>query len=219
MSPAPELRVLCVSGPSGSGKTTLVRRLLSALPSSLAPVAVIKHTHHAIDWHPAGKDSGVLWEAGPSALCVAGPDQTALFLRSDRGDEALPSEATADAAPPLAETPDGPAPDDPSAVPTRRLVRACRRLRGDARLALAEGFGEARAPKVWTAAGPPDGAIGPGVRAAVVPARHAAAWAERHPELAVHRRGEIGEIARRLAGLAEPLPAIAGPAAGRDGHS
>lgn len=194
----PGPRVLRVSGPSGSGKTSLLLRLLPRLPVSAREVGLVKHTHHAVDWHPAGKDSRLLWDADPGALCVAGPDQAALFLPDGgREDDPGPREAR-----------DG---SDPAGDATRRLVRACRRLPGRLRLILAEGFREARAPGIWTAAAPPDGpGPGPAIRAAVVPASAVAAWQAARPELEVHPREAAAELADRVVGWAAPLSELSG---------
>ena len=174
-------RVLCVAGDSGSGKTALLRRLLRRLDLPPDRVGVVKHTHHRIDWHPAGKDSALLWEAGPGALCVAGPDQSALFVRRDGGAEEA----------------------------TRRLVEACRRLPPGIRLVLAEGFRDARAPKVWTAAGGPPGPDPPavGIRAVVAPGDRAGAWRALLPEAEVMDPAEAAEaLAPRAEAWAAPLP-------------
>lgn len=180
-------RVLCVSGASGSGKTTLVRRLLACLPAPPDEIAVVKHTHHAIDWHPPGKDSDLLWDAGPAALAVAGPGQTALFERG------------------------GVAGDDGGAAAGRRLARVCRRLPSGVRLVLAEGFRGAGAPKLWTAAGPP----GPDrlprrVVAVVVPAAHRGRWTEEHGGPEVFSRAEADAIAARVGEWAAPVSEISG---------
>lgn len=192
MTDGGRLRVLCVSGDSGSGKTALIRRLVPCLPRPPGRIGVVKHTHHAVDWHPDGKDSRALWEAGPGALCVAGPDQTAVFLRVDG------TGATRDAG-----------------AATRRLAGACRRLPPEVRLVLAEGFRRARAPTLWTAAGPPGRAApGPEVVGAVVPGEHRSAWAERHPGLPVHGRGDVEAIAARVADAAAPLEELETEASG-----
>jgi molybdopterin-guanine dinucleotide biosynthesis protein len=208
----PPARVLCVSGDSGSGKTALIRRLLPRLARPRDEIAVVKHTHHAIDWHPAGKDSAALWDAGPAVLAVAGPDQTAMFER----EAAAPSSARpAASAPP--ETREGettgrggdgaPAADpDARAAATRRLVRVCRRLPAGIRLVLAEGFRDARAPALWTAAGPPGpGRVPPGVVAAVVPAGDRERWTERHAGTEVLSREDADAIAARVGDWAEPV--------------
>lgn len=209
MSPPPGARVLCVAGPSGSGKTELLRRLLPHLPVPLARVGVLKHTHHALDWHPAGKDSGVLWEAGPAALGVAGPDQTAVFIRTGR---VGPGRGPAPEGDGAREDSDGgaPAADEPAARATRKLAAACRRLPRGLELILAEGYRAARAPTIWTAAGPPDAAPpGPGVRAVVVPEDRAAAWAAAHPGAEVRSREEVEDLAERVPGWAVPVAALA----------
>lgn len=197
MSPPAEPRVLCVAGPSGGGKTTLLRRLLPRLPVPRERIGVVKHTHHAVDWHPAGKDSGALWDAGPAALCVAGPGQTAVFRRAGRADAA-------------GERADGGGSGRPG-DPTRALAAACRALPDGLRLVLAEGFRRARVPKIWTAAGPPEpedrgpDAPGPGVRAVVVPRAAVPAWEEALPGTEVRARERAAGLAERVPGWARPL--------------
>lgn len=187
-------RVLCVAGDSDSGKTRLLADLLPRLPLPPDRVGILKHTHHAVDWHPAGKDSARLWAAGPGALAVAGPDQTALFVRRE-------GEAARD--------PD----EEVAAASTRRLAEGCRRMPAGIRLVLAEGFRAARAPKIWTAAGGPDAEPpAPGVRAVVAPREHAAAWREALPGTEVLDPAEAAEaLAPRAeawsAALSELTPA------------
>lgn len=215
MTSPPGPRVLCVAGPSGSGKTRLLRRLLPRLPLPPDRVGVLKHTHHALDWHPAGKDSAVLWAAGPAALGVAGPDQTAVFIRTGRprpgrASASEPDSAQEGSAP---GDPDGEAapPDEPADRATRELAAACRRLPGELELILAEGYRTARAPTIWTAAGPPDSAPpAPGVRAVVVPAGRTAAWAAAHPEAEVRSREEAGDLAARVPAWAVPVAELEG---------
>lgn len=199
MTDAPSARVLCVSGDSGTGKTTLVRHLLARLPRPLAETAVVKHTHHPVDWHPAGKDSALLWDAGPEALAVAGPDQTALFERAGR-----PGNDGGDGG----RRRDG---DDAGTAATRRLARVCRRLPPEVRLVLAEGFRDARAPKIWTVAGPPGpGRPPPGVVAVVAPAAHRDRWREEHGATEVFARDEADAVAARVGEWAAPVAGLTG---------
>lgn len=187
-------RVLCISGRSDSGKTTLIRDLLPRLDVPPDRIGIVKHTHHRIDWHPSGKDSGRLWSAGPGALCVTGPEQSAVFVR-EAEDDGVGRGGTGG--------------DDDRATPEaalRPLVRACRRLPPQVRLVLAEGFRQAPAPKIWTAAEPPGSdPLPPAVRAVVTPAGLRAPWAEAHPDRAVHGRDEVAEIAARVAEWAVPV--------------
>lgn len=220
MTGPPPARVLRVSGDSGSGKTTLIRRLLVRLPRPPGEIAVVKHTHHAIGWHPAGKDSAELWDAGPGALAVAGPDQTAMFERrepagpsggpaaSGARDGAEPSGADGTSAHRDGAAPGG---DGDPAAATRRLVRVCRRVPARIRLILAEGFRHARAPGLWTAAGPPGPApVPPGAVAVVVPAEHRGPWAEEHGGTEVFSRREVDAIAARVEEWAAPVGELPG---------
>jgi len=59
-----EVFVLGVAGRSGSGKTTLIERLLPLLKGQGLRVAVIKHTHHDLEFDVPGKDSYRFKQAG-----------------------------------------------------------------------------------------------------------------------------------------------------------
>ncbi len=59
-----EILVLGVAGRSGSGKTTLIERLLPLLKGQGLRVAVIKHTHHDLEFDVPGKDSYRFKRAG-----------------------------------------------------------------------------------------------------------------------------------------------------------
>lgn len=176
-------RVLCVAGESGSGKTTLIRRLVGRLPVPPHRMGLVKHTHHPIDWHPAGKDSGVLWDRGPAALGVAGPDQTALFLRHDVDPHAGPGRPDA----------------------TRRLIGTCRRLPGDLELVLAEGFEGADAPTLWMAGPTVEDPAVPGLRAVAATAEERGAWEAHGPDVPVLVRDDVDVLAARVMEWAVPL--------------
>lgn len=179
-------RILCFAGPSGSGKTTLIRRLVDRLPVPPRRTGLLKHTHHRIDWHPAGTDSAMLWDRGPGALGVAGPDQTAVFLPSVGGSGHR-----------LGGTP-----------PTRRLIRACRRLPDDLELVLAEGFSDAEAPTVWTVDEPGAAPSVPGLRGLAVAAEHLDAWSEDEVGVPVFSRDDLQRLAARVMDWAAPLSSL-----------
>lgn len=184
------MKVLCVSGPSGSGKTTLLERLVPLLPLPPARIALLKHTHHRLDWHPEHKDSTRMWRTGAAAVGVVDPGQAAFFQR--RGEEA-------------------PEDRDRPAWSTLDLMSACHRLPGAVELVLAEGWTGARAPRIWVTRHGPDEADGPppGTRAVVtVPERRAAweAWAVgSDAPLPVHGRDDVETLAGRVLRWAVPV--------------
>ncbi|MCK9189343.1 molybdopterin-guanine dinucleotide biosynthesis protein B [Acidithiobacillus sp.] len=67
------MKTLCVIGYSGSGKTTLLCALIPLLRGYGLKVAVVKSTHHDVDWDVPGKDSYRLREAGADAVLLQGP--------------------------------------------------------------------------------------------------------------------------------------------------
>ncbi|MEN8144170.1 MAG: molybdopterin-guanine dinucleotide biosynthesis protein MobB [Gemmatimonadota bacterium] len=134
------LRLLCVAGASGTGKTTLLERLLDHLPTDRGRVALLKHTHHELDWHPPGKDSTRFWQAGAGVVVVVDPVQKASFTR-----------ATDDSNRPSARGAGGDGSD--SLLQTRSLLDACSALPGSIEIVLAEGWTNSLAPKVWFAGG------------------------------------------------------------------
>jgi molybdopterin-guanine dinucleotide biosynthesis protein B len=56
--------VIGIAGRSGSGKTTLIERLLPLLSERGLRIAVIKHTHHDLEFDVPGKDSYRFKRAG-----------------------------------------------------------------------------------------------------------------------------------------------------------
>src|SRR5512146_3339822 len=65
------MHVIGFAGYSGSGKTTLIERLLPRLVAHGLDVAVIKHTHHDVDWDVPGKDSWRHRQAGARQVLLA----------------------------------------------------------------------------------------------------------------------------------------------------
>lgn len=203
------MRVLCVSGPSGSGKTTLMERLLPLLPLPPTRVALLKHTHHRLDWHPVEKDSTRMWETGAAAVGVVDPAQSAFFHRRE-------DEAPADRSRPAWSTLD--------------LVAACHRLPGAVELVLAEGWSGARAPRIWmTGAEPGAGDDPPPVTRAVVTVGDRLdawrAWAGEgrsapggaDSTLAVLARDEVEPLAERVLRWAVPVAELPLGPTGRHG--
>ncbi len=69
------MKTLGVIGYSGSGKTTLLCAIIPLLRATGVRVAVVKSTHHAVDWDTPGKDSYRLREAGAEAVLLQGPQR------------------------------------------------------------------------------------------------------------------------------------------------
>ena len=69
------MKALGVVGYSGSGKTTLLCALIPLLRGYGLKVAVVKSTHHDVDWDTPGKDSYRLREAGADAVLLQGPNR------------------------------------------------------------------------------------------------------------------------------------------------
>lgn len=184
-------RVLCVCGPSGAGKTTLVRGLLPRLSPGPERIGILKHTHHALEWHPEGTDSGRLWEAGPAAVCVTGPDQHACFTRRPTGARAPDGDGRREGA-------DRGKEGSPSAdAPTAELLSALDLLPPGLALVLAEGFHRALAPKLWVAADSPrpDRRLPEGVFAVAVAEDVRAAWKRAAGDVPVYGRNALGGLA------------------------
>ncbi|MFC7420450.1 molybdopterin-guanine dinucleotide biosynthesis protein B [Iodobacter arcticus] len=72
-------RVLGIAGWSGSGKTTLIEKLLPELAQLGLSVSVIKHTHHAVQFEPEGKDTTRFRAAGAGEVLLASPQGFALL--------------------------------------------------------------------------------------------------------------------------------------------
>lgn len=184
------MKVLCVSGPSGSGKTTLVERLVPLLPLPPERIALLKHTHHRLDWHPDGKDSTRMWETGAAAVGVVDPGQAAFFQRGG------------------AESPED---RDRPAWNTFQLVSACHRLPGGVEVVLAEGWSAARAPRIWVTASEPGAGDDPPpvTRAVVTVAGRLEAWRawaeEGGAPLPVHERDRVEALAGRVLRWAAPV--------------
>jgi len=72
-----------VTGRSGAGKTTLLERLIPEMKRRGWRVGAIKHTHHAPDYDPRGKDSSRLFESGAEVVALASASE--LVVRSQVG--------------------------------------------------------------------------------------------------------------------------------------
>ena len=72
-------KVLGLAGWSGSGKTTLLEALLPQLRAAGLRVAVIKHSHHAIEFDTPGKDSYRHRAAGAAQVMLLGEHGLAVY--------------------------------------------------------------------------------------------------------------------------------------------
>lgn len=64
---------------SGTGKTTLLEQLIPRLIAQGVQIAVVKHSHHDIEFDKPGKDSYRLRKAGACQLLLAGTQRAVLF--------------------------------------------------------------------------------------------------------------------------------------------
>lgn len=80
--------VLGVAGYSGSGKTTLLEKIIPLLCAAGVDVAVIKHTHHDVDWDQPGKDSWRHRQAGARQVLLAGAQRRLLVETLPQGNDA-----------------------------------------------------------------------------------------------------------------------------------
>ncbi|MDN0075387.1 molybdopterin-guanine dinucleotide biosynthesis protein B [Crenobacter sp. SG2303] len=65
------MQVIGFAGYSGSGKTTLLEKMIPRLVAAGLDVAVVKHTHHDVDWDVPGKDSYRHRQAGARQVMLA----------------------------------------------------------------------------------------------------------------------------------------------------
>lgn len=80
-------RVFGIVGRSGSGKTTLIEAMIPWFKDQGLEVAVIKHSHHNLQFEPPQKDSSKFRAAGAREVIVASPYHYALFHNLDGQDE------------------------------------------------------------------------------------------------------------------------------------
>jgi len=69
------MQILAISGYSGCGKTTLITKLIPLLHAQGLRLAVIKHTHHNVEWDAPGKDSWRHREAGAEQVMLVTPER------------------------------------------------------------------------------------------------------------------------------------------------
>jgi molybdopterin-guanine dinucleotide biosynthesis protein B len=70
MTESVKIPVIGIAGRSGSGKTTLIEGLIPLLRKAGISVAVIKHTHHDLEFDVPGKDSYRFKLAGASTAVL-----------------------------------------------------------------------------------------------------------------------------------------------------
>lgn len=72
-------RVFGIVGRSGSGKTTLIEAMVAWFKTQNLKVAVIKHSHHYLQFEPPQKDSARFRSAGAQEVIIASPYHYALI--------------------------------------------------------------------------------------------------------------------------------------------
>ena len=82
-------RVFGIVGRSGSGKTTLIEAMIPWFRQQGLHVAVIKHSHHNLQFEPPHKDSSRFRSAGALEVVVASPYHYALFHNLEHQDEPM----------------------------------------------------------------------------------------------------------------------------------
>jgi molybdopterin-guanine dinucleotide biosynthesis protein MobB len=75
--------VVGIVGQSGSGKTLLLERLIPEVKKRGWRVGAIKHTHHAFDYDPQGKDSARLFQSGAHVVAFASSAEVVVRKRID----------------------------------------------------------------------------------------------------------------------------------------
>lgn len=80
-------RVFGIVGRSGSGKTTLIEAMIPWFKAQDLQVAVVKHSHHNLQFEPPHKDSSRFRSAGAREVIVASPYHYALFHNLDQQQE------------------------------------------------------------------------------------------------------------------------------------
>jgi len=75
---------VAVVGRSGSGKTTLIEALIPELARRGRRVGAVKHTHHAFDLDPSGKDSWRLFHAGAPVVAFSSTAQLVVMRHLER---------------------------------------------------------------------------------------------------------------------------------------
>ncbi|MDH3355502.1 MAG: molybdopterin-guanine dinucleotide biosynthesis protein B [Chromatiales bacterium] len=75
--------LLAFSAYSGSGKTTLLEKVVPELRKLGLRIAMVKHTHHKVDFDQPGKDSYRMREAGANPVMVASKKRWALFFEHE----------------------------------------------------------------------------------------------------------------------------------------
>ncbi|HOW53475.1 MAG TPA: molybdopterin-guanine dinucleotide biosynthesis protein B [Syntrophorhabdaceae bacterium] len=73
MASSGKIPVIGIAGRSGSGKTTLIERLIPLLRKERLRIAVIKHTHHDLQFDVPGKDTHRHKQAGAATAILVTP--------------------------------------------------------------------------------------------------------------------------------------------------
>lgn len=83
------LREIAFVGGSNTGKTTLIEGVLARLGEAGVRVAVVKHTHHQVEWDTPGKDSYRFREAGANPIVLRTPRWDLIQSRGSGTDEGI----------------------------------------------------------------------------------------------------------------------------------
>ena len=75
--------IISIVGKSSSGKTTLLEGLIAELKQRGHKVAIVKHSHHAIELDKAAKDTWRFNQAGSEFSAIKSLDNLAVFRRMD----------------------------------------------------------------------------------------------------------------------------------------
>jgi molybdopterin-guanine dinucleotide biosynthesis protein MobB len=78
--------IVSIVGRSESGKTTLIEKLIPELKARGYRIGTIKHTHHAIEFDQAGKDSDRHRLAGAETVILASAASIAMVKNTGTGD-------------------------------------------------------------------------------------------------------------------------------------
>lgn len=76
--------MLGITGYSGTGKTTLLEKLLPLLIEQGIRTAVIKHTHHNVQFDKPGKDSWRMKEAGAAQVVITCDQRWAMMTETEQ---------------------------------------------------------------------------------------------------------------------------------------
>lgn len=74
---------VAITGISGAGKTSLIEKLIRKFSEVGIRVGYLKHSHHSFKFHPEGKDTSRIFEAGATQVLFAGKGVTVDLRREE----------------------------------------------------------------------------------------------------------------------------------------